>query len=54
MQRSDRVSDYLNWFEATKLNSPSGEFPNITSPLQAPARTDPITTYLDAIEQRGW
>jgi len=54
VQRSDRVNDYLNWFEATKLNSPSGEFPNITSPLQAPARTDPITTYLDAIEQRGW
>ena len=53
-QRSDRVSDYLNWFEATKLDSPSGEFLNITSPLQAPARTDPITTYLDAIEQRGW
>ena len=53
-QRSDRVSDYLNWFEATKLDSPSGEFPNITSPLEAPARNDPITTHLDAIEQRGW
>ena len=53
-QRSDRVDDYMNWFEATKLNSPSGEFPNISTPMQVPARTDPITTYLNAIEQRGW
>ena len=53
-QRSDRVSDYLNWFEATKLDSPSGEFLNVSTPLGAPPRTDPITTYLDAIEQRGW
>lgn len=53
-QRSSGVGDYLNWFEATKLDLPSGEFLNITSPMEAPQRTDPITMHLDAIERRGW
>jgi len=53
-QRSGRVSDYLNWFEATKLDMPSGDFLNVTAPPQAPPRNDPVTNYLDAIEQRGW
>ena len=53
-QRADRVTDYMNWFEATKLNSLSEDFLNVSPPPIAPPRTDPITTYLNAIEQRGW
>lgn len=53
-QRSTQTSDYLNWFEATQLDTLSGQFPEITDPPRAEPRTDPITRHMDAIEQRGW
>jgi len=52
-KRGEQISDYLNWFEVTKLNSPSGEFLEISAPAAAPPRTDPITRHRDAIERRG-
>ena len=54
LQRTGRLGDYLNWFEATQLDTLSENFVEITSPPEAPKRTDPITLYLDAIEERGW
>jgi hypothetical protein len=49
------IDDYLNWFEATRMGSRSGEF---TDYLKAAERTsrpeqtkrDPISVYLDALE----
>lgn len=53
-KRSQLLNDYMNWFEATQLNTLSENFLMISNPPQAPKRTDPITRYLDAIEERGW
>jgi hypothetical protein len=53
---SDRMSDiddYMNWFEAVKLETPSGVFDNYlkaSSEMRAPKRKDPLSVYLDAME----
>jgi len=52
MRQSD---DYLNWFEATSLARPSGEFADYMRAAERaaqPDRTkhDPISVYLDALE----
>ena len=54
LQRTGKVDDYLNWFEATQLDTLSENFLEVTTPPEAPKRTDPITAHLDAIENRGW
>ena len=54
LQRSSQVDDYLNWFEATQLDTLSENFLEVTSPPTAPKRTDPVSLHLDAIENRGW
>ena len=54
LQRSGQVSDYLNWFEATQLDTLSENFLETTSPQETPKRTDPVSLHLDAIEERGW
>lgn len=53
-QRTGGVGDYLNWFEATQLDTLSQAFLEVTDPPEAPDRTDPLTRHLDAIERRGW
>jgi len=50
------IDDYLNWYEATQLKTMSGAF---TELLKVPGaaedspvrRRDPISVYLDSIEQ---
>ena len=54
LQRTGKVGDYLNWFEATQLDTLSENFLQVTTPPQAPGRTDPVTQYLDGIENHGW
>jgi hypothetical protein len=49
------IDDYLNWFEATSLAGPSGEFSDYLKAAKRaaqPERTkrDPISVYLDALE----
>jgi len=55
--RREAVADYLNWFEATQLNTPSGAFePYFQASRRAETlaprerRTDTISTYLDGME----
>lgn len=56
--RHEAISDYLNWFEATQPSLPSGTFePYFRAARKSEAdlqrrgrRTDPISTYLDAME----
>jgi hypothetical protein len=51
------IDDYLNWFEATRMAGPSGEF---TDYLKAAERADrweqtkrdPISVYLDSLEMQ--
>ncbi|MBE2205239.1 MAG: hypothetical protein IAE94_12975 [Chthoniobacterales bacterium] len=54
LQRSDKVGDYLNWFEATQLDTLSENFLEGPGPSQPPQRTDPLSLHLDAIENHGW
>ncbi len=58
IEKSQQVEDYLNWYEAAKIQTSSGEFDAL--PLQNPdvpdfnARNDSVTRYMDDIEERGW
>jgi hypothetical protein len=54
--RMSEIDDYLNWFEAAKLETPSGMFDDYfksTEDLRArgPKRKDALSIYLDAVEQ---
>jgi len=49
------IDDYLNWFEATSLARPSGEFAGYMKAAERAAqlpqsRRDPISVYLDVLE----
>jgi hypothetical protein len=53
--RTRRIDDYMNWFEATKLLRPSGEFADYMKAVEASthpsaSKRDPISVYLDALE----
>jgi hypothetical protein len=50
-----QIDDYLNWFEATGLLRPSGEFTGYMRAAERAARPertkrDAISVYLDALE----
>lgn len=54
VQRSEKISDYLNWFEVTQIDSPAAE---ISKPSATPAemiRNNPYAIHLDGFEARGW
>ena len=49
------IDDYLNWFEATRVTGPSGQFADYLKAADRAARPertkrDPISIYLDALE----
>ena len=51
------IDDYMNWFEATQLETRSGifaEYLNAADKMRAaaPRRHDPLSIYLDALEQQ--
>jgi len=52
--RMSEIDDYLNWFEAAKLETPSGIFDEsletTTADSQKPKRRDALSVYLDAME----
>lgn len=54
LQRTGQVEDYMNWFEATQLDSLSEDFFPAVSPVVEEKRSDPISLHLDAVETRGW
>lgn len=50
------VENHLDWYEATQTATPSGQFEHYlraaaASAAPAPRRTDPVSTYLDQVEQ---
>jgi hypothetical protein len=55
VQRVGEMEDYLNWFEAARLDTPSRKFGSTIdhTPLRT-RRDDPLSRYLDDIEARGW
>ena len=55
--RMSDIDDYLNWFEATQMNSGSGNFTGYLKAVdqsQVPAarRHDPLSVYVDALEDQ--
>jgi hypothetical protein len=55
--RMVEIDDYLNWFEATQMESQSGAFNDYLkaanqSEVSAPRRRDPLSVYLDALEDQ--
>jgi hypothetical protein len=53
--RMTEIDDYMNWFEATQMNSGSGNFTGYLkavdqSQLPAPRRHDPLSIYVDVLE----
>ena len=54
VQRSEKITDYLNWYEVTQIDAlPVEKFkpPSSSGPL---IRNDPYAIYLDGFEARGW
>jgi hypothetical protein len=55
--RMTEVDDYMNWFEATQMSSGSGNFTSYLkavdqSQVPAPRRHDPLSVYVDALEDQ--
>ena len=55
--RMNEIDDYMNWFEATQQTNTSGTFTDYLrsaaeSSEPEPRRRDPISVYLDVIEQQ--
>jgi hypothetical protein len=55
--RMSEIDDYMNWFEATQMQNWSGAFRDYLkaadqSQLSAPKRRDPLSVYLDALEDQ--
>jgi hypothetical protein len=53
--RVRKIDDYMNWFEATKSQEPSGAFTDYLKAAEQasrpePRRRDPISVYLDVLE----
>lgn len=57
VERMGKIEDYLNWFEATQMPEWSGTFDDYLRTAKAientvaPKRSDPISRYIDQIEQ---
>ena len=55
VERAGEMEDYMNWFEAARLDTPSREFDStIDGSRQRARRDDPVSRHLDDIEARGW
>jgi hypothetical protein len=55
--RMSDIDDYMNWFEATQMKSRSGNFTDYLkavnqSQLSASRRRDPLSVYVDALEDQ--
>jgi len=55
--RMTEIDDYMNWFEATQMNSGSGNFTGYLkavdqSLVPPPRRHDPLSVYVDALEDQ--
>ena len=55
--RMGEIDDYMNWFEATQMEAQSGAFKDYLkaanrSKVSVPRRRDPLSIYLDALEDQ--
>ena len=54
LERSSKIADYLNWFEATQPEARESSVLDAIPKVVIPRRTDAISLYLDGLEERGW
>lgn len=54
LERSSKIADYLNWFEATQPEARESSILDSIPKVVIPRRTDAISLYLDGLEERGW
>jgi hypothetical protein len=54
IKRTGEITDYMNWYEATRVERPSGLFEKYLATPPAAVRKGPLGRRVDAIEQRGW
>jgi len=55
--RAEAITDFMNWFETSQLNTPSLQFEATTGrdgTAEVFQRTDAISRQLDDLESRGW
>jgi hypothetical protein len=57
IERMNQIDDYMNWFEATQQTNTSGTFTDYLRSAEEstepqPRRRDPISVYLDVLEQQ--
>ena len=57
VERMDKISDYLNWYEATQMPMQSGAFDDFLKGAKAlenatpPKRTDAVSKYIDQLQR---
>lgn len=53
--RSNEITDYLNWYQANApASEPAVNLATMLPPEPVARRNDAISRYLDSVEQRGW
>ena len=54
VERSEKIADYLNWFEVTQLDETETPHHQPSGSPAAISRNNPYSLYLDSLEARGW
>jgi hypothetical protein len=54
VERHQKITDYLNWFEATQIDESETSLLDQGKAVEPLLRTDPYALALDRIEQIGW
>jgi hypothetical protein len=54
VERERNTRDYLNWFEATQVDTSTDPLLEQTREVPIPKKDDPLTRFLDDFERRGW
>ena len=54
VERSQKIADYLNWFEVTQIDEPPSLRDEKSGRSGAMPFNNPYALYLDSLEARGW
>jgi len=54
LKQSKSIEEYLDWYEAARLQVRSGLFERLLEAPCIPLKKGPVGTYLDTVEARGW
>ena len=54
VERSQKIEDYLNWFEVTQIDEAENPYDQPPGSGAAIPRNNPYSLYLDSLEARGW